>query len=282
MKETSKTMHKELIAEIERFVHQSPANLQEDGVTAYFDKPLVGFASAVDPLFDLYKEIIGEFHLTPGELLPTAASVVCWVLPVSESARASNRSQKQFPSRAWARTRDRGEAFNVRLRQHLVAWLLERGFLALAPQLSERWQGVEVPGTGPASNWSERHAAYAAGLGTFSLNDALITSKGMAHRLGSLMTDADFPPTLRAYSSYRSHCLRFRTGGCGACIARCPVGALSDQGHDKKKCRTYVYGTVPDAVGIEYQVKAAGCGLCQTGVPCEHRIPAGCEETSGV
>jgi len=38
---------------------------------------------------------------------------------------------------------------------------------------------------GPASSWSERHAAYAAGLGTFSLNDALITPKGIAHRLGS-------------------------------------------------------------------------------------------------
>lgn len=268
-------MQKKLIREIERFVRENPANLQEDEKTPYFEEPLVGVASASDPLFRQYKQIIGDFHLTPAELLPGAESVVCWALPIAERTRLSNRSEKEFPSRAWARTRDQGEAFNVRLRRHLVAWLGERGHRALAPQLSDRWQAVEVPDSGPASNWSERHAAYAAGLGTFSLNDALITAKGMTHRLGSLITDCSIPTTSRNFPDHRSNCLRFSTGGCGVCIARCPVGALSDQGHDKHQCRDYVYGTVPDAVAAEYQVKATGCGLCQTKVPCEFSIPKG-------
>ena len=273
-------MQNQLISEIERFVRESAANLQEDGVTPYFDQPLIGVAAATDPLFGEYKQIIGDFHLTPIELLPQAASVVCWVLPVTESTRQSNRHQQQFPSRAWARTRDLGETFNVLLRRHLVEWLEKQGCLALAPQLSARWQAVELPGSGPASNWSERHAAYAAGLGTFSLNDALITRRGMAHRLGSVITDSPLLPTPRNVANYRSNCLRFSSGGCGLCIARCPVGALSDQGHDKQKCRVYVYGTVPDRVATGYGVKATGCGLCQTKVPCEFKIPADSDATA--
>jgi hypothetical protein len=50
------------------------------------------------------------------------------------------------------------------------------------------------------------------------------------------------------------------------------VKAISKTGHDKRKCerhldRTKVY--VPEHYGFE----GYGCGLCQTGVPCESRIP---------
>ncbi len=281
MQPEAEIIRRELSAEIERFVTDSPANRQEDGKTPYFGEPLIGIATAIDPLFGQYKQIIGDFHLTPAELLPQALSVICWVLPITEATRLSNRRENQFPSREWARTRDLGEAFNVLLRRHLIAWFLKRGYQALAPQLSDRWQAVEVPGPGPASNWSERHAAYAAGLGTFSLNDALITRKGMAHRLGSLVTDCQLPATIRAFADYRSNCLRFSGGGCGACIARCPVGALSNQGHDKHKCRTYVYGTVPDTLAIRYDVTATGCGLCQTKVPCEFQLPSRPQPSEG-
>ena len=58
------------------------------------------------------------------------------------------------------------------------------------------------------------------------------------------------------------------------CVARCPVGALSRDGHDKYACSRYVYGTVVEAVAAEYGVTATGCGLCQTKVPCEGQIPA--------
>jgi len=268
-------MLQQLVAEIEGCVQEDPANRQEDGVTPYFDAPLVGVAAAADPLFAAYRQHIGPFYLTPEQILPGAMAVLCWVLPLAEKTRVSNRPETIFPSRAWARTRDLGETFNVHLRRHLVGWLTARGFRAVAPQLSPHWQAVEVESTGPSSNWSERHAAFAAGLGTFSLNDGLITAKGIAHRLGSIVTDAPLPSTLRPYSDYRGYCLRFHDGRCGACIARCPVGALSDSGHDKFLCRDYVYGAVPEAVAEKYGIKATGCGLCQTRVPCEAGIPKG-------
>ena len=55
--------------EIVRFVLERPENRHLDGGERYFDEPLVGFASAADPLFAEYKRIIGPFHRTPASFL---------------------------------------------------------------------------------------------------------------------------------------------------------------------------------------------------------------------
>jgi epoxyqueuosine reductase QueG len=267
-------MEERIRAEIVRFVAESPLNLHPSG-GFHFDPPLVGFAAAGDPIFADYQQIIGPFHLTPGELLPGAASVVSWILPVARTVRESNRRETVWPSRQWAQTRCHGEKLNAALRRHLVEWLETSGHAAVAPQLSPQWREYAGTPVGIASAWSERHAAHAAGLGTFSLSDGLITAKGIAHRCGSVVTALPLAPTPRSYPSHLDHCLWYREGSCGACIGRCPVGAISKEGHDKGKCRDYVYGTVPAEVGERYGTPQTGCGLCQTKVPCEATVPPG-------
>jgi epoxyqueuosine reductase QueG len=275
-------MEQETRDEIRRFVLENPANRLPDREERYFDAPLVGFAAAADPLFSDYKRIIGDFHLTPEEILeaacgpgPRAASVICWVLPIALETRESNRRQERWPSLPWSLTRTHGEALNAALRRHVVAWLEGRGHRAVAPQLAPCWQELADSPVGIASRWSERHAAYAAGLGTFSLNDGLITPAGIAHRLGSVVTDLPLPPSPRSFRDHRANCLFFREGTCGLCIDRCPAGAIDRTGHDKSRCREYVYGEIPRAVGAEYGVPQTGCGLCQTRVPCEAMVPPG-------
>lgn len=273
-------MEQTLRQEIERFVGHTPANRLPGSDTPLFDHPLVGIAVWDDPLFFRYKEIIGSFHLTPAELFvdafcatPATGSVIVWVLPISEPVRVSNRPETEMPSRQWSQVRTFGEELNRSLRLHLVQWLSGQGHRALAPQLSPLWREFSDTPVGIASTWSERHAAYVAGLGTFSLNDGFITERGMALRLGSVVTDLVLPPTPRTDPHYRWNCLYHRNGSCGACIGRCPVGALSRAGHDKAICRQHVYGTIPAALAAKYGVTATGCGLCQTRVPCEGRIP---------
>lgn len=261
--------------EIRRFVAESPGNRFPDGGGPYFDEPLVGLASARDPLFGDYKRIIGDFHLTPDELLPGAATVIVWVLPVTRETRETNRLESEWPSRKWSLTRSHGEALNGELRRHLVALLEELGHRAVAPQYAPAWKEFADTPAGIASTWSERHAAYAAGLGTFSLSDGLITGRGIAHRVGSVVTDLILPPTPRTASDHRHNCLWHREGSCGVCIGRCPVGAITFAGHDKAVCRDYVYGAVPREVGARYGVSHTGCGLCQTRVPCEAQVPSG-------
>ncbi len=260
---------------IREFILESPDNRFPDSSEPYFDAPLIGVAAADDPLFTECKIIIGDFHQTPTEILAGATSVISWVLPVTSPTRISNRQENKWPSRKWSLTRNNGENFNSILRRHVVTWVEERGFRAVAPQLSSKWRQLDDPLVGVASTWSERHAAYAAGLGTFSLNDALITERGIAHRLGSVITDMILQTTPRTAPDYRHNCLYYREGSCGACIGRCPVEALSWSGHDKTKCRAYVYDAVPEAVGKIYGVSQTGCGLCQTRVPCEAMVPPG-------
>jgi epoxyqueuosine reductase len=275
-------MKQRIVDEIARFVTESSANRLPDGSSPYFDTPLTGFSSANDPLFTSYKNIIGDFHLTPAELFsgqfgeqPLAGTVISWILPITEAVRKSNRSENEHPSRAWSQTRNFGEVVNGDLRRHLVGWLQAQGYRALAPQLSGLWKEFPETPKGRASTWSERHAAFAAGLGTFSLNDALITAKGIAHRCGSVITDLVIEPSERVEKGYAWNCLYYREGTCGACIGRCPVGAISFSGHDKERCCEYVYKTLPAAVAEKYGVTATGCGLCQTRVPCESVIPKG-------
>jgi epoxyqueuosine reductase len=278
-----KAMEHAVRDEIVRLVLESPENRRREGEGSYFDPPLVGFASAADPLFTSYKKIIGPFHRTPAQWMATDpdarvrfhGTVICWILPVARATRETNRKERRWPSREWAHTRNYGEGFNDLLRRQVVAFLSGRGHRAVAPVLSAEWKRIDDSPVGIASTWSERHAAFAAGLGTFSLNDGLITGRGIAVRCGSVITDLVLPPTKRSGGDHRGNCLFYRDGGCGICIDRCPAGALSREGHDKSKCREYCHVEIPRAVGERHQVPENGCGLCQTLVPCEGAIPRG-------
>lgn len=277
-----------LEAEIKAFILQSPGNCLKDiDGSPIFEEPLVGFADGDDSLFQDYKRIIGEFHFTPREALikhlqeepgvesvePDGASVICWVLPFARETRFANRKMTEGPSRHWNNARWLGQELNDSLARHVVSLVEERGYLAVAPDKTTFFEVRQLP-NGRASNWSHRHAAYAAGLGTFSLSDGFITPKGIAMRCNSVVTNLKLLPTPRIYTSHVANCSFLVDGSCGECIERCPSGAISPQGHDKNKCRENVQVTQkPWLEKPGYIGRYAGCGLCQTKVPCESGIP---------
>lgn len=167
-----------------------------------------------------------------------------------------------------------GEEVNVKLAKHVVATLQEAGFRAVAPSLlSPSFKWVASERYTIASTWSERHAAYASGLGTFGLCDGLITSKGKAMRCGSVVANIKIPATKRPYHDHHAYCLFFSKGTCGKCIQRCPAGALTPGGHDKVRCRGYLSGDIKNYVTSHFGFEGYGCGLCQTDVPCESMVP---------
>ncbi len=126
---------------------------------------------------------------------------------------------------------------------------------------------------GRSSNWSERHVAYTSGLGTFSLCGGLITPLGQAVRLGSVVVQAQIPPTPRPTPAPFDYCLYFNGSGCTACVDRCPVGSMDGKVRDKTACAQHLEVTTAEFVQSEFGFKGYGCGLCQTGVPCESGIP---------
>jgi epoxyqueuosine reductase QueG len=249
---------------------------------SYFDEPIIGFASSDDVIFDSYKEIIGRDHLTPKEAFEASlgdgtfhgGSVISIALPIGETVRASNRKQEKAPSREWALCRAYSDVIIPGLSHHMEDFFRDAGYHAVAPSASA-WIKTFPTATGPNSIWSERHIAYAAGLGTFSLNDGFITERGIAVRFTSLVTDMEAIPDAKVDGPYNSHCLFCSKGICGACIKRCPVGAISENGHDRIKCMAFVYGDESKRLAVSYgsSGKSAGCGLCQTKVPCEFSNP---------
>ena len=268
---------------IKTFTSNSPANRLPGTKDPVFEEPLVRFASGDDPLFTEYKTIIAPTHLTPREALarayhknpedlPARLSVISWILPIAVKTRQSNRRQKDIPSHPWSHTRWHGEHFNDALREYVVRLLAEMGYLAVAPAIQPFFK-VSANEKGDLSNWSERHIAYAAGHGTFSLSDGFITERGIAHRCGSVVTDLELPVSPRTAESPYSNCLFYTDGSCKACITRCPAEAITEAGHDKVKCHNYVFEDL-EYLLKEYEVGVVGCGLCQVKVPCEARIPA--------
>jgi ferredoxin len=276
---------------IKNFIKESEQNRRTQlGYGVYWDEPLVGFASGMDPLFFEYKTLIGSFHLTPREVISAALkergrslllseieqiSVISWVLPAAEDTRKSNRKEDKFPSKLWAYTRDFGEACNNALKKHLINFLEDLGYITVTPTLSPTFPHLRDEKVGWASPWSERHIAYACGLGTFGLSDGFITPKGKAIRIGSVVTLLKLTPSEKKYRHYKENCLQFQNGKCGKCIPRCPISAITEKGHDKDKCREYIDSEPLKAKRLEYglQNPPPSCGLCQTGVPCEFEIP---------
>ena len=272
-------------SEIKEFVRVSPLNrIPSDAKQCIFDEPLIKYADGDDSLFTQYKEIIGPVHLTPQEAIALALnkkpgdfsetlSIISWILPINLTIRKSNRKEKVQPSNLWSYTRWYGEKFNEALRAHVTKVLTERGYIATAPSVGPHFKQYSNE-KGPYSNWSERHIAYVAGHGTFSLSDGFITEKGIAHRCGSVVTDFALAPSIRTASTPYENCTFYVNGGCKACIARCPAGAITEAGHDKIKCNEY-QRTQPFQI-LREKLKVGGhtgCGLCQTKVPCESRNP---------
>lgn len=244
----------------EEFINKNPLNFDKElnGMPIY-EPPIFGVASAFDPLFEKLREpeVVGPHYLSPQEWLPEANTVISYFLPYSSQVREANRSEG-YPAVEWLHGRFEGEFCNNGLRELLCTELKMAGAEAVAPSLDPRFKRV-----GYNSNWSERHAAFIAGLGTFGLSKALITEKGCAGRYGSVITSIRFEPTPRKYQDVYEYCNK-----CGSCISRCPADAITMKGKEHDPCHHFVHVEVEQKHAPRY-----GCGKCQTAVPCEYSRP---------
>lgn len=243
--------------------------------TVMFDAPICGFGSADDKLFDEYKSpaVIGPWHMGPCEWLDGAKTVVSLFFPISEEVRKSNYEAKGVSSKQWAYARIDGQQYISRFMAELKSWFELNGVHACVPAIDPRFEAVkkgkgitgyeEINENTYGSRWSERHAAYVCGLGTFGLSKGLITEKGMAGRFASIIIDLPLSADERPYSGVYDYCTK-----CGACIKRCLANAIDlKNGKDHKKC----HGNVIKSGIIHFP--RYGCGLCQTKVPCEFKRP---------
>ncbi len=249
-----------------------------------WERPLVGIAMGDDSYYDFLKGHIGEFHWSPLEAFQLKYDeprtkenlrVVSMIFPQTMETKQAQSKEKKCPSKEWIVSRAEWEPFMAEFGSKLTKRLEEQGIRSVSIDLLQELKVQTSNSLGLASNWSHRHIAYFAGLGTFGLSDGLITKRGKAVRLTSLIIEASLTPTVRPYKSHLEWCLYYKDGSCGACIKRCPADAITLQGHDKDKCDAYekVFYEKHWPAEITKGDYKIGCGLCQAGVPCQNQKP---------
>jgi ferredoxin len=185
----------------------------------------------------------------------------------SSSALNKNAYKKgeRLPPLEWVSGRLNGEVF-INVLRRAILWLVEKqGDRAVIPNLDLRyWAEDWLP------IWSERHVGFIAGVGTFGLHAGLLTEKGAAGRMGSVVSNLPLPVRPRAYEGVYDYCLWKSEGRCRACIKRCPVGAINRERKDHILCTTnganYIH---PAYLAWGYHA----CGHCQNNLPCSNGIP---------
>ena len=249
-------------------IESAARNYAQEKDIRHFWRPPILSTAAVDDRFEMLPRIAAEDHALPGDLLDTARSVVVFFVPFTRRLAAENHPGEN-PSRSW------GEAYEAtnRLIGHLCEMLQQeledRGYRAALTPATHNFDPEKL-----MARWSHKHLGYLAGLGRFGVNAQFITPTGCTGRMGSLVTDAELgdSPLVNA----QELCLHKNGRKCLVCVERCPVGAVSVSGIDRKRCWERLKENIAhvDALaGLDSSTHV--CGKCQVLVPCSLKDPTG-------
>lgn len=233
--------------------------------------PLVGFADVNHPSIRNLKAFAGEKHQLPQDVMADATIVLVYFVPFREDLSKGNRG-KGLATREWAQAYETTNAMFPKLNQHLITMMEDWGFQAKEASEASIFYRDEV-----ISHWSFRHLAYAAGLGTFGLNNMLITEQGCAGRLNGVVTNLDVLPD---QPQQEEACLYKRKGSCRLCAQACPAHAITANGYDRYQCYEQCLKNAEQHTGLgssysqgEEEIGSEVCGKCIAGMPCALKRP---------
>ena len=244
---------------------------EKEDISTNWGEPLVGFADAHHPSILELKEIVAETHSIPADVISDASIVIAYFLPFTRELANTNQTDGDISSPEWALAYEETNALFPKLNEYVISELREMGYQADVSPEASVFDRDKL-----RSNWSHRHFAKAAGLGTFGINNMLITKIGCCGRYSSIVTNLDVEPDLPREDEF---CLYKKNGSCGICVRHCPSGALTLDGYDRYKCyeicmknaeRYTEFGNSYAAEASELQVHIGSevCGKCVVNAPC--------------
>ena len=133
-----------------------------------------------------------------------------------------------------------------------VSLFLNQQGHASVPVTRDGYGSLDVLKERPIAFFSHKHAAYLAGLGTFGVNNNLLTEEfGPRVRFASILTTAELPSDPVKEMELCIRCMR--------CVRKCPVQALQPKDYpkaltDKSRCTGYHESL--------YKRHVSPCGIC--------------------
>ena len=252
----------DLRKEIEDYVKKYPQKTSESDI---WRKPLMATAVA-DNRFDILPSIAAEDHLMPRELLPSVRAVVVIFIPFVKDLAVENHKGK-IPCRNWGLAYESTNRLINSLCEHIRHHLGAMGYKVELTPATHNFDQERL-----VARWSHKHLGYISGLGRFGVNAQFITPSGCAGRLGSLVTDAELGDS--PLVTEKELCLYKKGCECLVCVERCPVGAVSISGIDRKRCwerLKYNISKTKELAGLGKTTHV--CGKCQVLVPCSLEVP---------
>lgn len=231
---------------------------EEKGLPDLWRTPLVGYAGAYDPYIQKLSEIVTEVHKLPQDFMENPKVVISYFIPFTKELERTNVGvEGNFASEEWAAAYKTTNTMMASLNEYLVDKIRELGGRAALTE------GIGMLYDILKSNWSQRHIAYAAGLGTFGINNMLITKEGCCGRYNSIIADIPVAPSGHLEEE---NCLYKRKGICKKCVKNCFSGALTTEGFDRHKCYEACEKNLA-VFGVDV------CGKCVTDIPCAFTAP---------
>jgi epoxyqueuosine reductase QueG len=238
---------------IRDYVREYP---EKNGTKQLWKEPIIAYADANNPKFAQLKEVVCPAHALPEDFVPNAKTVVAYFLPFVDDVSLSNIGG-YYASPLWAEAYVETNKMIFSINDHVKKKLNEQGYDAnYAPPTAILDPEVLL------SEWSHRHVAVIAGLGTFGLNNILITERGSCGRIGTLVTDVEASATP---IPKKENCFYKLNGTCEKCLKQCVVGCFDKGEFDRFKCfaRCLENGEVYRELGTAWV-----CGKCIVGLPC--------------
>jgi epoxyqueuosine reductase QueG len=226
-------------------------------------KPIIEIIPAKDRKLEILKEAVSVEHLMPYDILPDAKSVISFFIPFQENIVKSN-IKGTMASKEWA-----------------IAYIKTNDLIGVINRNIEELMGRNGYKTGkiPAthnfsiekllSDWSHRHIAYIAGIGTFGMNNMLITENGCCGRFGSIIINYELKE-YKQIDEINEKCLNKLNGSCGICQKKCIINAYENNNYDRYKCYKQCLENAEYHKKIGY---ADICGKCLVGLPCSTKEP---------
>ncbi|MCL2068236.1 MAG: hypothetical protein FWG99_12335 [Treponema sp.] len=226
-------------------------------------EPIVEVISAENENLVTLKEMVSDEHLLPCDILPDAKSIVSYFVPFRENIVESN-IDGELASKEWVSAYIKTNELLKKISESIEALLQKKRYKAGKAPAAHSYDKAKL-----ISSWSHRHIAYIAGIGTFGMNNMLITKNGCCGRFGSIVTNYEFG-SYKQTGRAGEKCIEKSGGACGRCRKKCVVNAYEGGTFDRYKC----YGQCRK--NDEYH-KTAGnatvCGKCLVDLPCSLREP---------